>query len=204
MNSTNYFFATCSKGVEDLLHIELESLDAPQLKIHAGGVSFGGTFEHAYKACLWSRVASRILYQLKEFEISSDDDLYDCISEIDWSSHFSVSNTMAIDCFSAHSVVTNSHFATLRVKDAIVDQFKKTVNERPSISKDSPDIRINVYLSDKQCLLYIDLSGEALHKRGYRVQTVEAPLKETLAATLVMLSFWTLRFSIKMKRPKEY
>ena len=190
MNSTNYFFATCSKGVEDLLHKELESLNAPQLKIHAGGVSFGGGFEYAYKACLWSRVASRILYQLKAFEISSDDDLYDCISEIDWSAHFSVTNTLAIDCFTAHSVVTNSHYATLRVKDAIVDQFKKTINERPSISKVSPDIRINVYLSDKQCLLYLDLSGEALHKRGYRQGAGSAPIRETLAATMLYRARW--------------
>lgn len=190
MSSTNYFFATCSKGVEDLLQKELELIGAPQIKIHAGGVSFGGDFEHAYKACLWSRVASRILYQLKEFQITSDDDLYSEIINIDWSDHFSVSNTLAIDCFSSHSVVTNSHYATLRVKDAIVDQFMQRSNERPSISKDNPDIRINVYLSDNQCLLYLDLSGEALHKRGYRQGVGSAPLRETLAATMLYRARW--------------
>ncbi|MCK5396088.1 MAG: bifunctional 23S rRNA (guanine(2069)-N(7))-methyltransferase RlmK/23S rRNA (guanine(2445)-N(2))-methyltransferase RlmL, partial [Gammaproteobacteria bacterium] len=190
MSSINYFFATCSKGVEDLLQKELEQLDAPQIKIHTGGVSFGGEFEHAYKACLWSRVASRILFQLKAFEISSDDDLYDEIIDIDWSTHFSESNTLAIDCFSSHSVVTNSHYATLRIKDAIVDQFTQRIDDRPSISKDNPDIRINVYLSDKQCLLYLDMSGEALHKRGYRQDVGSAPLRETLAAAMLYRARW--------------
>ncbi len=191
MTTTNHFFATCSKGVEDLLQKELEQLEAPQIKIQTGGVSFGGDFGHAYKACLWSRVASRILYQLKAFEISSDDDLYSEIISIDWSSHFSESDTFAIDCFSSHSVVTHSHYATLRVKDAIVDQFMQRTDERPSISKDNPDIRINVYLSDKQCLLYLDLSGEALHKRGYRQSVGSAPLRETLAAAMLYRARWS-------------
>ena len=191
MNSSNHFFATCSKGVEDLLEKELQLLGAPQIKIHVGGVSFGGDFKHAYKACLWSRVASRILYQLKEFKITSDEDLYSEIIDIDWDEHFSVSNTLAIDCFSSHSVVTNSHYATLRVKDAIVDQFMQRSNERPSISKDNPDIRINVYLSDNQCLLYFDLSGEALHKRGYRQSVGSAPLRETLAAAMLYRARWS-------------
>jgi 23S rRNA (guanine2445-N2)-methyltransferase / 23S rRNA (guanine2069-N7)-methyltransferase len=185
LSSTNYFFATCSKGVEDLLQKELELLEIPQIKLHTGGVSFSGDVEHAYKACLWSRVASRILFQLKAFEISSDDDLYNEIISIDWSEHFSENNTLAIDCFSSHSIVTNSHYATLRIKDAIVDQFMQRTEQRPSISKENPDIRINVYLSDKQCLLYFDLSGEALHKRGYRQMAGDAPLRETLAAAML-------------------
>jgi 23S rRNA (guanine2069-N7)-methyltransferase / 23S rRNA (guanine2445-N2)-methyltransferase len=190
LTSTNRFFATCSKGVEDLVQKELEQLQVRDTKLHTGGVSFGGDLEHAYKACLWSRVASRILFQLKEFEISSDDDLYDEIISIDWSEHFSEDNTLAIDCFSSHSIVTNSHYATLRVKDAIVDQFVEHTDYRPSISKDNPDIRLNVYLSDKQCLLYLDLSGEALHKRGYRQLAGSAPLRETLAASMLYRAKW--------------
>ncbi len=190
MSSTNYFFATCSKGVEDLLQKELELLEIPQIKLHTGGVSFSGDVEHAYKVCLWSRVASRILFQLKAFEISSDDDLYNEIISIDWSEHFSENNTLAIDCFSSHSIVTNSHYATLRIKDAIVDQFMQRTEQRPSISKENPDIRINVYLSDKQCLLYFDLSGEALHKRGYRQMAGDAPLRETLAAAMLYRAKW--------------
>lgn len=190
LKQLNHYFATCSKGVEDILQNELEELGVTDLKIQNGGVSFTGDIEYAYKACLWSRVASRILFQLKEFEISSDDDLYNEVYDIDWSEHFSENNTLAIDCFSSHSTVTNSHFAALRVKDSIVDQFTKNTNQRPSIDRESPDIRINVYLSDKQCLLYLDLSGEALHKRGYRQAVGSAPLRETLAASMLYRAKW--------------
>jgi 23S rRNA (guanine2445-N2)-methyltransferase / 23S rRNA (guanine2069-N7)-methyltransferase len=190
LKNSNHFFATCSKGVEDLVQKELEQLEVFDTKIHTGGVAFSGDIENAYKACLWSRVASRILLQLKEFSISSDDDLYSEIISIDWSAHFSEDNTLAIDCFSSHSIVNNSHFATLRIKDAIVDQFMQNTEQRPSIDRDNPDIRINVYLSDKQCLLYLDLSGEALHKRGYRQSSGSAPLRETLAASMLYRAKW--------------
>lgn len=190
MNSNNQFFATCSKGVEDLVQKELEQLNIKQTKLHTGGVSFAGDLIDALKACLWSRVASRILLQLKAFKISSDDDLYSEIISINWSEHFSEDNTLAIDCFSSHSIVSNSHYATLRVKDAIVDQFTQNTGQRPSIDRDNPDIRINVYLSDKECLLYLDLSGDALHKRGYRLTTGTAPLRETLAASMLYRAKW--------------
>lgn len=189
-DTSNNFFATCAKGVEDLVQNELGSLGISHIKLQTGGVSFTGSVEQAYRACLWSRVASRILLQLKAFEIASDDDLYKEIISVDWSQHFSENNTLAIDCFSSHSTLTNSHYATLRVKDAIVDQFMQQTQQRPSISKDRPDIRINVYLSDKQCLLYLDLSGEALHKRGYRQQAGDAPLRETLAAAMLYRAKW--------------
>ncbi len=167
------------------------SRNITQTKLHTGGVSFCGDIGLAYKACLWSRVASRILLQLKAFDISSDEDLYSEIMEIDWSEHFSEDNTLAIDCFSSHSIVSNSHYATLRVKDAIVDQFMQNTGHRPSIDRDNPDIRINVYLSDKECLLYLDLSGDALHKRGYRLVTGSAPLRETLAASMLYRAKWS-------------
>ncbi|NOQ89206.1 MAG: bifunctional 23S rRNA (guanine(2069)-N(7))-methyltransferase RlmK/23S rRNA (guanine(2445)-N(2))-methyltransferase RlmL [Gammaproteobacteria bacterium] len=190
MKQSNHFFATCSKGVEDLVQKELGQLEITDTKIHTGGVAFTGDIENAYKVCLWSRVASRILLQLKEFTIASDDDLYSEIISIDWSEHFTEDNTLAIDCFSSHSIVNNSHFATLRIKDAIVDQFMQNTDQRPSIDRDSPDIRINVYLSDKQCLVYLDLSGDALHKRGYRQSAGSAPLRETLAASMLYRAKW--------------
>ena len=184
------FFATCSKGVEDLVLKELEQLGISDTKVHTGGVGFTCSVELAYKTCLWSRVASRILLQLKAFEISSDDDLYKEIIDVDWSEHFNEEQTLAIDCFSSHSVVNNSHYATLRVKDAIVDQFMQNASQRPSIDRDDPDIRINAYLSDKECLLYLDLSGDALHKRGYREFAGNAPIRETLAASMLYRAKW--------------
>jgi 23S rRNA (guanine2445-N2)-methyltransferase / 23S rRNA (guanine2069-N7)-methyltransferase len=190
LNTANLFFATCAKGVEDLLQKELDQFAIPDIKLHTGGVSFGGNLECAFRACLWSRVASRILLQLKEFTIESDNDLYDEVMSIDWSAHFSEDDTLTIDCFSSHSVVSNSHFATLRVKDAVVDQFVQKTEFRPSIDRDNPDIRINVYLSDKQCMVYLDLSGEALHKRGYRLSAGSAPLRETLAAAMLYRAKW--------------
>lgn len=190
MTVTNTYFATCSKGVEDLLHDELQQLGIATLKIQTGGVGFHAELSQAYRACLWSRVASRVLLQLSEFDISSDDDLYAQVMAVDWSEHFSADETFAIDCFSAHPAVPNSHYATLRVKDAIVDQFTQRGTHRPSIERRNPDIRLNVYLSEKQCLLYLDLSGEALHKRGYRQDTGKAPLRETLAASMLYRARW--------------
>ena len=190
MKSDNQFFATCSKGVEDLVLKELEQLGVNETKIHTGGVAFKGDVNLAYKVCLWSRVASRILLQLKAFEINSDDDLYSEIMGIDWSEHFSEEQTLTIDCFSSHSVVNNSHYATLRVKDAIVDQFTQNTSQRPSIDRENPDIRINLYLSDRECLLYLDLSGDALHKRGYRESAGSAPIRETLAASMLYRAKW--------------
>lgn len=190
MKSDHQFFATCSKGVEDLVQKELESLGIERIKIRTGGVAFSGCVEDAYRACLWSRVASRILLQLKAFEISSDDDLYTEVISIDWSEHFSQDQTLLIDCFSSHSVVSNSHYASLRVKDAIVDQFVQNTTHRPSIDRDDPDIRINLYLSDRECLLYLDLSGDALHKRGYRQSAGSAPIRETLAASMLYRAKW--------------
>ena len=190
LNTVNQYFATCAKGVEDLLQKELEWQGVENSKLQTGGVAFSGDIEAALRACMWSRVASRILLQLKSFEISNDDDLYREVISIDWSEHFDTSNTLAIDCFSSHSTVNNSHFATLRVKDAVVDQFMQNAQQRPSIDREAPDIRINVYLSDKQCLIYLDLSGEALHKRGYRATSGSAPLRETLAAAMLYRAKW--------------
>jgi len=190
VTTANQFFATCSKGVEDLLQKELERLQITEIKIRTGGVAFTSDLESAYKVCLWSRVASRVLFLLEEFTIDSDDDLYSEIINLDWSQHFSEDDTFAIDCFTSHSTVTNSHYATLRVKDAVVDQFTQNTGFRPSISKENPDIRINVYLSDSQCMVYLDLSGEALHKRGYRQSSGTAPLRETLAAAMLYRAKW--------------
>ncbi len=190
IKASHQFFVTCAKGVEDLVEKELQQLGINQTKNHVGGVAFSGELEDAYRACLWLRVASRVLLQLSEFEILTDDDLYREVISIDWSEHFSAENTLAIDCFSSHSEVNNSHYATMRIKDAIVDQFMQNTSSRPSISKQDPDIRVNVYLSDKQCLLYLDLSGEALHKRGYRQSTGSAPLRETLAASMLYRAKW--------------
>lgn len=187
---TYHFFASCSKGVEDILYKELEQLHLPGLKIANGGVHFEGELSGAYKACLWSRVASRILLKLLDFTAENEDHLYAAIQTIDWSEHMFVDGSFAIDCFSSHTQITNSHFATLRIKDAVVDQFKEKTGDRPDVVRDQPDIRINVYLGKSDCLAYLDLSGDALHRRGYRQTTGAAPLRETLAAAMLYRAKW--------------
>ncbi len=191
---SNHYFATCAKGFEDILVHEFEQLGFSDIKTANGGVHFSGEenekHKPAYQACLWSRVASRILYKLSDFSAANDDELYSAIREIDWSLHMDVSDSFAIDCFSSHSEINNSHYATLRIKDAIVDQFKETTGIRPDVGREQPDIRINVYLSNRECIAYLDLSGDALHKRGYRQSTGSAPLRETLAAAMLHRAKW--------------
>jgi len=183
-------FATGPKGVEDMLVNECEQLGWYDIKQQVAGVSFEGVIEDAYKLCLWSRLASRVLLRLSCFPANDYDDLYEGVKQIDWLSHFTVHNGFAIDCFSAHEMMTNSHFATLRIKDAIVDQFMEKDNVRPDVVRENPDIRVNVYVGQSETMVYLDMSGAPLHQRGYRQKTGLAPLKESLAAAILLRSKW--------------
>ena len=184
------FFITCPKGVEDMLAHECEQLGILDIKPQASGIAFEGVIEDAYKLCLWSRLASRVLLCLSRFPANDYDDLYEGVKQIDWLSHFSVDNGFAIDCFAAHDSMTNSHFATLRIKDAIVDQFMEKEELRPDVVRENPDIRINVYVGQSETMVYLDLSGAPMHQRGYRQKTGLAPLKENLAAAILLRSKW--------------
>lgn len=190
MTQSQEFFATCPKGVEDLLAKECEQLGLNNVHQGKGGISFDGLLEGAYNLCLWSRLASRVLLKLSKFEIKDYDELYASVKATDWSEHMLPDATFAIDCFTSHETVTNSHFATLRIKDAIVDQFTESGGVRPDVSKERPDVRINVYVGNEFTILYLDLSGEPLHIRGYRTQTGVAPLKENLAAAILLRCKW--------------
>lgn len=169
---------------------ECEQMGLGEIKPQVAGVAFDGSIEDAYKLCLWSRLASRVLLRLSTFTPDDYDDLYAGVKDIDWSAHFSVDNGFAIDCFAAHETMNNSHFATLRIKDAIVDQFVEKEDERPNVVRDRPDIRINVYVGKTETMVYLDLSGGPLHQRGYRQKTGLAPLKENLAAAILLRSKW--------------
>lgn len=188
--SHHQFFTTCPKGVEDLLAKECEQLGLHNIHQASGGVSFDGALEDAYGLCLWSRVASRVLLQLSTFQPEDYDDLYASVQQINWSQHISSSGTFAIDCFTSHEGITNSHYATLRVKDAIADQFTDVEGVRPDVARERPDLRINIYVGKKSSILYLDLSGEPLHIRGYRNQAGLAPLKENLAAAILLRCKW--------------
>lgn len=182
--------ATCAAGFEVLLKDEMASIGAEQISHAAGAVEIKGTLEMAYRACLWSRYASRILMPLAEFSAPDTDALYEGVTEINWSRHFSFSSTFAVDCTSDKSPITHTRYAALRLKDAVVDQFRERYGKRPSIDTSRPDIRIHLILKGENATVCLDLSGESLHMRGYRSSGGDAPLKESLAAAIVSFSGW--------------
>lgn len=184
-------FATTAKGIENLLAEELSSLSGvSEVKVERAGASFVGDLETAYRACLWSRTANRILLPLKNFPASTPEKLYGGVKSIKWSDHLSAKGTLAVDLSSSHSQITHTHFGALKVKDAIVDQLRSVQGSRPSIDVERPDVRVNVYLHEDHANVSIDLSGDSLHRRGYRKVGVPAPLKENLAAALILSTPW--------------
>jgi 23S rRNA (guanine2445-N2)-methyltransferase / 23S rRNA (guanine2069-N7)-methyltransferase len=184
------FFSTCPIGVADLLAAELKELGATRAREMKSGVEFEGELEVAYRACLWSRTANRILLQLAVVEARTANDLYKSVQSIDWSTHFASSGTFAVEFTGSNDQINNTQFGALKTKDAIVDQFRGKFGERPSVDTERPDVRINVHLNREQATISIDLSGESLHRRGYRARGVAAPLKENLAAAILLRSGW--------------
>ncbi|KAB7897692.1 bifunctional 23S rRNA (guanine(2069)-N(7))-methyltransferase RlmK/23S rRNA (guanine(2445)-N(2))-methyltransferase RlmL [Rouxiella sp. S1S-2] len=186
----NSLFASTARGLEELLKSELETLGAQGCKVVQGGVHFEGDDRLLYKSLLWSRLASRILLPLNEFKVHSDLDLYLGVMAIDWPSIFSVEKTFAVHFSGLNDEIRNSQYGALKVKDAIVDSFTRKMDERPNVAKQQPDIRVNVFLQRDTASVALDLSGEGLHQRGYRDLAGQAPLKESLAAAIVMRSGW--------------
>ena len=189
MERQNYI-ATAPMRMEQLLAEELRNLGAADVSESRVGAAFSGSLETAYRACLWSRVANRILLPLAEFPAPTAEALYDGVQRICWSEHFSVNDSFAVEFNSSRSQITHSHFGALKVKDAIVDQFRDLQGARPSVETAQPDIRVNLYLLQDQATLSLDLSGESLHRRGYRAQGLAAPLKENLAAAILLRAGW--------------
>lgn len=183
-------FATTPRGLESLLAEEIETLGGQNIKTMRSGVAFTGTRDTAYRVCLWSRVAGRLLLKLTEFPATTPDELYAGVQTINWFEHVMPEGSIAVDCASVQSQISHTHFAALKVKDAIVDQFRDQTGTRPRVALDRPDIRINVYLFRDKVTLSLDLSGESLHRRGYRKEGGEAPLKEHLAAALLLKARW--------------
>ena len=190
MASTLPLFASAPRGIEPLLADELRALGAQAVKETRAGVTFEGTLELAYRACLWSRVANRVLLPIAQFPAPTPEALYDGVRTIDWASHLGADNTLAVEFNSNRSAITHTHYGALKVKDAIVDQFREHSGVRPSVATDEPDVRINVYVHADVANVSIDLSGESLHRRDYRVGTVMAPLKENLAAAILLRAGW--------------
>ncbi|ABS49145.1 THUMP domain protein [Yersinia pseudotuberculosis IP 32953] len=186
----NSLFASTARGLEELLKSELEALGAHDCKIVQGGVHFQGDDRLMYQSLLWSRLASRILLPLNEFKVYSDLDLYLGVQAIDWPSIFGVDKTFAVHFSGVNDEIRNSQYGALKVKDAIVDSFTRKMDQRPTVAKQQPDIRVNVFLQRDMASVALDLSGEGLHQRGYRDLTGQAPLKENLAAAIIQRSGW--------------
>jgi 23S rRNA (guanine2445-N2)-methyltransferase / 23S rRNA (guanine2069-N7)-methyltransferase len=183
------FFATCPKGLEYLLRDELAALGADAHEALAG-VRFEGGLASAYRACLESRLASRILMPLAEFDAPDADALYAGVQAIDWSQHIAPDATLAIDAAGSSGSIRHSGFAAQKVKDAVADQCRARDGTRPTIQPDRPDVRLNLRLHKGRATLSLDLSGEPLHRRGWRREQGEAPLKENLACAMLLRGGW--------------
>ena len=183
-------FATTARGFEELLKVELTELGATECKIAQGGVHFQADDEALYRSLLWSRLASRILLPIVNGKVYSDLDLYSIVTGQDWLSYFDEKTTFFVDFNGTNQEIRHTQFGAMRVKDAIVDYFERQGKARPNVDKDYPDVRIHVYLNKEELVVSLDLSGEALHLRGYREDTGQAPLRETLAAAIVLRSGW--------------
>ena len=184
------FFATVPRGMEPLLADELRALGAHAVNMGRAGVAFRGELATGYRACLWSRTASRILLPLTRFPAPTPEALYDGIRAIPWEEHLAPEGTLTVDFTLAQSQITHSHFAALKVKDAVVDRFRDLFGVRPSVDRERPDLRLNVYLYRDSARVSLDLSGESLHRRGYRDEGAAAPLKENLAAAILLFAGW--------------
>ncbi len=183
--------ASCTLGLERLVAEEIHTFGGKEITSAKGVVTWLGNLESGYRACLWSRFSSRIFLQFAEFEVQDNECLYQRCSEVEWEHIFDCETTFAVDCsLGENSVIKHSKFAALRVKDAIADRFRKRRGKRPSVKVEQPGIRIHLHIQGKKALLSLDMSGESLHRRGYREATGTAPLKETLAAAIIRLAGW--------------
>ena len=187
-------FVTCPKGLQYVLENELKGLGVNRTKATPSGVSAELDKLTIYRVLLWSRIANRVILELGSKKIEQADDVYDLAKSIDWSAHFRDDNTFVVEFLGTNKVINHTSFGGLRVKDAVVDQFREKSGVRPSVNKDQPDIRLSAHLYRDKLTLGLDLSGESMHRRGYRQQTGLAPLKENLAAGLLMLAGWHQRF----------
>ena len=186
------YWVTCADGLETLLQEELEGLGVQNIERFPGRLVFQGTLENAYRICIWSRLASRVLTPIHTHELDFTHDARDVAEELyegamnfDWSLIFAPQSTFAIRLHVERDIKVNSQFATLRVKDGVVDSFMEAVGKRPSVDIKQPEITLYVLAGKTEHTYCLDLSGDSLHKRGYRHFMTDAPIKENLAAAIL-------------------
>ena len=184
------FFATCPKGLESLLLTELRDMGLNSLRETVAGVYFEGPLKDAYRACLWSRLANKVLLHLGRFPAANAEQLYESARAIPWQDHLRPEGTLLVDFSGTSGSIRNTQFGAVTVKDAVVDCLREYANQRPSVSKQDPDLRVAARLHKGQVALSIDLCGDSLHRRGYRQRQGAAPLKENLAAAILIRAGW--------------
>ena len=184
------FFASCPRGLEALLADDLVTAGVKDLKQIPGGVHFASEWPACYAANLHSRIATRILWRVAHGRYAKEDDIYNLALGTAWPTWFNAEQTIRVDVTAVKSPLKSLEFITLRIKDAICDRFRADVNKRPNVDTREPDVRVHGFLTADECTLYIDTSGAPLYQRGLRQKTVEAPLKENVAAGILRLSGW--------------
>jgi putative N6-adenine-specific DNA methylase len=184
------FFATCPRGLEALLADELLAQRALKIVVTDGGVSFEGNLDTMYRVNLHSRIATRIMSRVGQGSYTSEEDIYKATFKLNWPSWFKVNQTIRVKVTGVKCPLKSLDFVTLRIKDAVCDRFREEGALRPSVSVRDPDVRIHAYLTQDQYQLYLDTSGAPLYQRGFRDVSVIAPLRENLAAGIIMLSGW--------------
>jgi 23S rRNA (guanine2445-N2)-methyltransferase / 23S rRNA (guanine2069-N7)-methyltransferase len=184
------FWALTSKGVEEVLAIEIKQHGGEVVKLGLGMVRFTATLDTAYRLCLWSRLATRIMRQIHAVAVDATTDVYEAANEIDWLQHMQLHQSLAVECVGKHPTIDNTQFGAMRIKDAIVDQFRDKTGERPNVDRLEPDVRFQLRMERSHFYFVQDFSGPSLHQRGYRKEQGEAPLKEHLAAALLIRSGW--------------
>ncbi len=184
------FRASSPRGLSDLLGRELVGLGATDARERPSGVTFSGSLEVAYRACLWSRIANRVFLELARFEVTDAEGFYRAAREIDWAAHLGPEATLACDFSGHHPAIVHTHFGALKLKDAIVDSVREARAWRPSVEVERPSVRVHAHANGNQIVVSLDLSGESLHRRGYRGAAGEAPLKENVAAGVLIRAGW--------------
>ena len=184
------FFAICPRGLEPLLAEDLATVGASDIRSIPGGVHFAAEWPACYAANLHSRIATRILWRVAQGRYAKEDDIYKLAYDTPWGKWFGAGQTIRVDVTAIKSPLKSLEFITLRIKDAVCDRFRADSGQRPSVDTREPDVRIHGFITAEQCTLYIDTSGAPLYQRGLRQKTVDAPLKENLAAGILRLSGW--------------
>jgi putative N6-adenine-specific DNA methylase len=184
------YFAPCTLGLEEVLAAEVRELGGGDVTVRRGAVSFTGERRLGYAANLWLRSAVRVQERVAEFPAKGRAELEAAVGSIEWERWLDTGGTLAVDASVRDSEITHSGFAALAVKDAIVDRFRRLTGARPSVDADHPDLPVKLVLNKDRATIDVNLSGESLHKRGWRPIQVKSPLNEAIAAGLLMLSGW--------------